>query len=257
MARLVDLRELGCVREDLAAGGKVRRADELEQLSYVQAPVVDQRNTAVDHLAEVVRRDARRHADRDALRPVDQQIRKPRRQHDRLELRSVVVGAEVDGTLGQLAEELHRDLVEAGLGVPHRRRRIAFERAEVAESEDQRRTHDPILGHPNQRLVDRRIAVGVIPPHHVADDTGALLRLAVRPQVQAVVHQVEDAPMDRLEAVTDIGQRPGRDDADRVAEVQPLGLGAQGHFGERSVHLFSGVVRTAADVNGLYAPTGN
>src|SRR5438270_8767971 len=44
------------------------------------------------HLAEVVRRHVRRHADRDARRAVDQQVGDPPRQDQRLEALAVVVG---------------------------------------------------------------------------------------------------------------------------------------------------------------------
>jgi hypothetical protein len=67
-----------------------------------QLAVVDQRDGRVDHLAEVVRRDARRHADGDALRAVDEQVREARRQDDGLEARAVVVGAPRDGAQREL-----------------------------------------------------------------------------------------------------------------------------------------------------------
>ena len=46
--------------------------------------MVDQRDDGVDDLAQVVRRDVGRHADRDAGGAVDQQVREARRQDGRL-----------------------------------------------------------------------------------------------------------------------------------------------------------------------------
>ena len=51
--------------------------------SVVISGIVDQRDRGVDHLAEVVRRDVRRHADRDARAAVHEQVREARGQDDR------------------------------------------------------------------------------------------------------------------------------------------------------------------------------
>src|SRR3546814_2614112 len=45
---------------------------------------VDHRKRRVDHFAEVMRRNIGRHADRDAARAVDEQVREARREHRRL-----------------------------------------------------------------------------------------------------------------------------------------------------------------------------
>ena len=66
--------------EDAGAGREVRALDELHQVVGGGVGVVDQVDRGVDHLAEVVRRDVRRHADGDALAAVDEQVREPRRQ---------------------------------------------------------------------------------------------------------------------------------------------------------------------------------
>ena len=58
----------------------------------------------------------------------------------------------------------------------------------------------------------------VVLTHHLADDEGALAVRAVRLQAE-VVHRVEDAAVDRLEAVADVGQRAADDHAHRVVEV--------------------------------------
>ena len=52
--------------------------------SSVALGIVDEAVHRVAHLAEVVRRDVGRHADGDAARAVDQQVRKQRRHHERL-----------------------------------------------------------------------------------------------------------------------------------------------------------------------------
>jgi hypothetical protein len=84
--------------------------------------VRDQVQAGVDDLAEVVRRDVGRHADRDAGRAVDEQVREPGGQDDRLGVVAVVVLDLVDGVLVDAGEQLHRERGQARLGVAHRRR---------------------------------------------------------------------------------------------------------------------------------------
>ena len=67
--------------EDDAAGRKIRSRDDVDEFVDGQRGIVDQRDAGVDHLAEIVRRDVGRHADRDAAGAVDQQIREFRRQN--------------------------------------------------------------------------------------------------------------------------------------------------------------------------------
>ncbi len=93
--------------DDRAAGRKVRARHELQDralpLVAWRRPLLDHRDDAVDHFPHVVRRDARRHADGDACRAVDEQVRERRRQHRRF-FRCLVEGR----------AEVHRLLVEVG-----------------------------------------------------------------------------------------------------------------------------------------------
>ena len=102
------------------------------------ACVLDQPDDAVHHLAQVVRRDVGRHADGDAGRAVDQQVRDGRRQDGRLLGGLVVVRDEIDRLLLEVGHHLLGQRLEAGLGVPHGRGRVAVHRAEVALAVHQR-----------------------------------------------------------------------------------------------------------------------
>ena len=87
--------------------------------SSVDLGVVDQGDDGVADLAEVVRRDARRHADGDPARAVDQQVGELARQDPRLLVLLVVVRLEVDGVEVDVLEHLGGDRAELRLGVPH------------------------------------------------------------------------------------------------------------------------------------------
>ena len=221
-ALLVGLQD-AVAAEDDGPGREVRALNDHGQAGEIEVGVVDQRHGGVDDLAQIVRRDIRGHADGDAARPVDQQVRILRRQDRGLVAALVVVRPEVDRVLVDVGQQRIGDLGEPGLGVAHGRRRIAVHRAEIALPVDQRQAHAEVLRHADQSIVDRGIAVRVVLAHHVADDQR---RLAVRPAeiVAGVAHGVEDAPLHRLEPVADVGQSAADDHAHGVIEVAALHL---------------------------------
>ena len=233
LAQLLDL-DLGA-HDDRAAAGRVGGADAgpaedgrrrrevgpgnvLHQLVERDVGLVHHRQEAVDRLAEVVRRDVGRHADRDAAGAVDQQIREARRQDDRLQFLLVVVGTKIDGVLVEVVEHRHRDAVEPRFGVAVGRGRIAVDRAEIALAVDERRAHGKILRHAHQRVVDREIAVRMELAHRLADRARGLVVGPVGREIE-LAHRVEDAPMHGLEAVANVGQGAAHDHAHRVIEI--------------------------------------
>src|SRR5690606_38279390 len=82
--------DAGTAKDD-AAGREVRTRDVLHQLRQLDLWIVDERNAAVDQLAQIVRRNVGRHADGNTARAVGEQVREARRQHLRLDLRTVIV----------------------------------------------------------------------------------------------------------------------------------------------------------------------
>ena len=185
--------------------------------------VLDQPDDAVHHLAQVVRRDVGGHADGDADRPVDEQVREGRRQDGRLLGRLVVVGDEVDRLLLEVGHHLLGQRLQAGLGVPHGRGRVAVHRAEVPLAVHQGRAHVEVLREPDQRVVDGGVAVRVEVAHHLADDLGALAVGPVARQPHRP-HAVEHAAVRRLQAVAHVGKRPPDDHAHGVIHVRALHL---------------------------------
>ena len=76
---------------------------------------------------------------------------------------------------------------------------------------------------PDERVVDRRVAVGMEVAHHLADDLRALAIAARRRQPHRL-HAVQHAAMRRLQAVAGVGQRSSNDYAHGVIHVRPLHL---------------------------------
>ena len=185
--------------------------------------IVNQRATGVDDFGEIVRRDVRGHADRDARAAVDEQIRDARRQDDGFLFLLVEVGLEIDRVLVEVGEQFLGDLFEAALGVPVGGGRVAVDRAEVALAVDERVAHREILRHADERVVDAGVAVRVVFAEHFTDDLGAFRVGAVVQQAE-FAHRVEHAAVGRLQAVAGVGQRAPDDDRHRVVDVGLLHL---------------------------------
>ena len=230
-AKVIGLSDSGGA-DDHGTGREVRPRHMLHQGVDGDLRVVEIGAGGVDHLAQVVWRDVGRHADRDAARSVDQQVGEGRRQHHGLVRRFVVVGLEVDRLLVDVGEQRVRGLAQAHFGVAHRRRRVAVHRAIVALPVQQRQPHGEVLRHAHHGVVDRRIAVGVVLAHDVADHAGRLA-VGLVPVVAVLVHRVEDAAMHRLQAVAHVGQRAAHDHAHRVVEVGAFHLLLDGDGGRQ------------------------
>ena len=197
--------------------------DDRAQLLDRHLRIGEHRAQRLADLAQVVRRQARRHAHRDAIRAVAQEVREAAGQHRRLRPRLVVVGLEVDRLLLEVGHHLHRDAAHARFRVAHGRGRIAVDRAEVPLAVDERVTQREVLRHAHERRIDDRFAVRVVVARGVARDLGALPRLRPGPEPQ-VVHRDEDPALARFQPVADVGQRPVDDHAHRVPEVRRLQL---------------------------------
>ncbi len=189
----------------------------------VAVGVLDEVDDAVADLGQVVGRDVRGHADGDAVAAVDEKVRELRGQDLGHGQALVVVRDEVDRLLVDVGHELVGQLLQPDLGVAHGRGRVAVDRAEVSLSVDKQVAQAEVLGHADERVVGGLVAVGMVLADDVADDAGRLLvgLVVVR---AALVHGVEDAAVDRLEAVLDVGDGPADDDAHGVVEIRPTHL---------------------------------
>ena len=204
--------------DDDAADRQVGALDPFEQRLAARLRIVDQMERGVAQLDDIVRRDGGRHADRDSLRAVGEQIGKGRRQHHRLFAGAVIGGAEIDRVLVDAVEQQARDFRQARLGVAHGGGVIAVDIAEIALPVDQRIALGEILRQPHQRVVDRLVAVRMEIAHHVADHLGRFLERGVGIEPQQP-HAVEDAAVHGLEPVARVGQRAVHDGGERVGEI--------------------------------------
>ncbi len=229
-ARLVDLRDVGRARDQLAARREVGALDDPRELTRRRVGLVEQLDQRLDDLAEVVRRNVRRHADRDPACRVEQQVRHLRRQQRGLVQRAVEVRHPVDGALAELGEQRLRVARQPGLGVAHGRERLRVVlRAPVADAVDDRIAVRERLRHVDHGLVAREIAVRMELAEHVADRARGLLGLGSRAEAQ-IAHGVHDAPLHGLEPVADVRQRAVENHVHRVVEIGVLGKRRHRHL---------------------------
>ena len=206
-----------------SAGREVGPLHVLEHFEQSGFGILHQLDGGVNDFSQVVRRNVRRHADRDAVRPVDDQRGNPRGQNRGLVGGLIEVGHHVDGFHLDVGHHLFGDALHAALGVPIGRGRIAIDRTKVSLAIDQRIAQRPRLRHAHQRVVHRRVAVRMVLLQALAHHAGALgVALVV---LQALsVHGRENAAMHGLQSVAGIGQRAPDDHRHRVGEIRAAHL---------------------------------
>jgi len=163
-------------------------------------------------------RDAGRHADSDAGGAIRKEVGKAGRQNDRLAVVAVIGRAEIDGILVDPVEHRLRHGRQPALGVAHRRSVVAVEIAEIPLSVDQWVALREVLRQPDERVVNRQLAVRVELADHVADHPGAFLVARGRIETE-LLHRVQDPAVHGLQPVAHIGQRTGHDRRQRIGEI--------------------------------------
>ncbi len=112
---------------------------------------------------------------------------------------------------------------------------------------DQRGAHGEPLRKADHRVVHREIAMRMVLTDNLADRPGRLLVRTVGVDA-ALVHGVEDATVDGLQAVTHVGQGTSGDDRHRVFDEALTHLVAElADLQRTAVDVFAGVF-TAVDV---------
>ena len=162
-------------------------------------------------LAQVVGRDVGGHTNGDALTAVDQQVRETAGQNAGLLLGLIKVGVPVDGILVDIGQHLHGHAAHAGLGVTVSSRGVAIHRTKVTLTIHQRIAQREILCQTDHGIVDRCVAVGMVGTQHRTNGVGGFA-VCMAGVVAALMHGVQDAAVDRLQAVSHIGQGAGHDD---------------------------------------------
>ena len=142
--------------------GKIRTLNYFQQVLNISVGVVYQTGNSVTNLAQVMGRDAGSHTHRDTRGSIDEQIGETPRQYHRLLQGVVKVGGKVHRIQVDVRQHLLGDAGQPRFRVAHGRGGIVVYAAKVPLAINQGVPKGEILGHPNQSIVDRTIAVRVI-----------------------------------------------------------------------------------------------
>ena len=166
-----------------------------------------------------MRRYAGRHADGNSVRAVDQNVRNSDREHLRLFFGLIEVRNKAYHILVEILQiDLLRNLCKTCLRVTHGSCSVSLNGAEVSVTVHQHLPLFEILCHHDECIIDGTVAVRMILTHGIADNTCGF---PVSPVIVGAElhHVVQHPPLHRLQAVADIRQRSGDDDAHRVVDV--------------------------------------
>ena len=201
----------------------------LHEVSQRRLRIVQNAQTGVDDLGEVMRWDIGRHTDGDTRRAVDQQIREAGRQNERFLAAFVEVRHPLHRFLVDVAQHLVGELAHTRLGITVGGRGVSVDGAEVAVTVNELITHGEVLRQTHHGVIDGGVAVRVITTQHITDAGRGLLERLVAGQI-VLIHCIQDAAVDGLQTVTHIRQCTGDNDGHRV-------------FDEGGLHFLDEVVR--------------
>ena len=216
-ASTIGLHNTGAAIND-AGGGEIRALDVFHQVVRGQAVVVDQREAAIYHFAQVVGRDIGGHAHGNTGRAVHQQVGHPGGHHIGNFFRAVVVIDEVHGFLVQIGQQLVGNLGHAHFGITHGSGGVTVDGTKVTLAIHQHIAQGKRLRHPHDGVIHRGITMGVVFTNHITDHTGRFL-VGLVPVVVQLVHGEQHAAVYRLEAIAHVRQCPPDNYAHGVIQV--------------------------------------
>ena len=231
---------------DNAAGGEVRAGNVLHQIGQCAFRVIQHADAGIDDLFQVVGWDIGGHAHGDAGGAVHQQIGESAGENPGLLAAFVEVGVPVHGVLVNVPEHLVGDFGKSRLRVTVGGRGVAIHGAEVAVAVHQKVAHGEVLGKTHHSVVYGGISGRMVFTQNIAHAGGRLFERLVRGQA-GFVHGVENAAMDRLQAVPHIRQGPANDDAHGVLDIGFLHFLHQVGFGDHLIRK-SNILRFVASV---------
>ena len=164
------------------------------------------------------------HAYGDSLGAVDEEIGELHRQDGRLLLRLVEIRDEIHHVLVQIRQiGLLGHFLQPCLRVTHGSGAVSLNVAKVSVSVHKGQALLEILSHDHQGVINGTVPVRMVLTHGIAYDTGTF---SVRPVVADTqfIHVVKGAPLHRLQAVPNVRERTGDDDAHGVINERFLHL---------------------------------
>ena len=197
---------------------QIRPLHIVEQGHIISFGLVDQMNRRIDHFGGVVRRNVRRHPHGNPARAIGEQIGEQPRHDFGLFVFPVICGAIVDRAVVKPRHQVDGNRRQPRFGIAIRRGIVAVDIAEIALSVDQWITQRECLREADHRVINRLVAMRMIFADNIADNARALLVATRRIELEQA-HRPEQAAVDRLQPVAQIGERPCGDRRHRINEI--------------------------------------
>ncbi len=169
----------------------------LHQLLQRRVRILNHAAGRIHHLPKVVGRDVGRHTHRDTGGAVDQKVGEAGGQHHRFLKMIVIVGHKVHRILVDIGEHSHGDFAHSRFGIPIGRCRVPVHRAKVAVSVHQGIAHGKILRQANHRVVNRGVAMGMVPAQHRTDGIRRFSVGFIRGKA-VFIHRIQNPAVHRL-----------------------------------------------------------
>ena len=221
--RFVNRTEFRPRRHDFRTSRQIRPRNKSHQVCGRNLRLVQDADAGGRHFLQVMRRNIRGHTDRNAGRTIEQHIWQSCRQQCRLVHRAVKVGDPFNGPLSEFGQEGFRIGSQTRFRIAHRGEGLRIiGRAEITLTIDDRIAIGEVLRHMHHGFVGCRITMRMKLADHVTNRARTLLVLGSRRQTQ-LTHRINDAALDRLQAIGQLRQRTVEDDVHRIIEIRLFG----------------------------------
>ena len=217
---------------DNPTGGEIGPLEQFHQPRVFDMRIVDHLERRIDDLGDIVARDVGRHAHSDPAGAIGEQVGEEAGHDFRLFFLIVVGRNEIDRACVEAFHQAHRGLRQPRLGIAIGGGVIAVDIAEVPLPFDQRVAQRKILREPDHRIIGRGVAMRVVLADHLAHHARRFLESAGGVELE-LAHGPQQAAMDRLQPVAQVGQRPCGDGGERIDEVSLGQRAVEGRIDDR------------------------
>ncbi len=176
----------------------------------------------IEQFTQIVRRDIGAHTHRNTGGTVHQDMRHTRRQDFRFRQGTVKIGHPVNRTLPQLGQQQIGIAGQARLGVTHGGEGFGIiRRTPVALAVHQRIAIGKWLRHQHHGFITGTVTMGMEFTQYITDGTSRFLEFGTCLEAQ-IRHGINNTPLHRFEAVTDMRQGAIENNVHRIIEIRLL-----------------------------------
>jgi len=193
---------LGAV--DNACCREIRSRQMLHDATDIQFGIFNQGDGGIDDFIDIMRRYIGSHTNSDTGGAIDQQPRNTGWKNQWFVFGFIVVRAEIDRFLVEVGQEFVGQLGHANFCITHGRCGITINRTKVTLAIDQHVAHRKRLCHADNGVIHGGITMWMVFTNNITHHSGGFF-IGFVPVVAQYTHSVKYAPVNRFQAIPDIG----------------------------------------------------